>query len=131
MNDINVVPYIDVMLVLLVIFMVTAPMMQQGTINLPSVGATTDRELAAKPLRVEIDGSGQLKLIVDGTSSAAADNAALVAAIQGQLAATPDRPVVIAADKDVKYEVVMQTMDALRRAQVPRVGLLVEQKPGQ
>ncbi|UXY15642.1 protein TolR [Chitiniphilus purpureus] len=131
MNEINVVPYIDVMLVLLVIFMVTAPMMQQGTINLPTVGAATDREVRDRPLRVQIDGEGQFKLIDDGgASQSAPDATALATLVTARLAERPDRPVVIAADKGVKYELVMSVMDALKQARVARVGLLVEQRSG-
>ncbi len=131
MNQINVVPYIDVMLVLLVIFMVTAPMMQQGTIALPTVGATTDREVRAQPLRVEIDANGAMKLIDSGNiSESAADAPALAELVKARLASDPERPVVIAADKGVKYELVMNAMDALKRAQIARVGLLVEQRSG-
>ncbi len=127
MSQINVVPYIDVMLVLLVIFMVAAPMMQQGVVNLPTVGKS-DREVNATPLRVEITADGLLKLIDKTDSRPLADAGALVAAVQEKLAADPERPVVIGADKSVRYELVINAMDALKKANVARVGLQVQAK---
>ncbi len=126
MAQINVVPYIDVMLVLLVIFMVAAPMMQPGLVNLPSVDRA-DRQLSIQPLRVEIDKNGGYSLIDGaGKPQPQADIAALTAAIKVKLEGQADRPVVIAADKAVRYEAVVKTMDALKRQQVQRVGLVVQ-----
>ncbi|AOY01049.1 protein TolR [Jeongeupia sp. USM3] len=128
MNQINVVPYIDVMLVLLVIFMVATPMMQApGVVNLPTVGKS-DQEASVEPLRVEIGVEGELTLSDAGKSETVADAQALVALVQDKLAAKADRPVVIAGDKSVRYETVMATMDALKAANVARVGLLVRPK---
>ncbi|WP_035054729.1 protein TolR [Andreprevotia chitinilytica] len=129
MNQINVVPYIDVMLVLLVIFMVTTPMMQPGVVNLPSV-AKSDHEINAEPLRVEIGADGGIKLSDKGKSESAADAKALVALVQGKLGTGSDRPVVIAADKAVRYEAVINVMDALKQAQIARVGLMVQPSAG-
>jgi biopolymer transport protein TolR len=128
MSQINVVPYIDVMLVLLVIFMVSAPMMQQGVINLPTVGKS-DRTVDAEPLRVNITKEGMFQLSDQHVTEAQADVKALVHAVQEKLRINPQRPVVIAADKSVRYEVVMQAMDGLKQAQIARVGLMVQ--PGQ
>lgn len=125
MSQINVVPYIDVMLVLLVIFMVAAPMMQQGVVNLPTVGKS-DREVNATPLRVEIAADGLLKLVDKSDSRTLPDANALVAAVQEKLVAEPERPVVIGADKSVRYELVINAMDALKKANVARVGLQVQ-----
>ncbi|MDK2122519.1 protein TolR [Parachitinimonas caeni] len=126
MAQINVVPYIDVMLVLLVIFMVAAPMMQPGLVNLPSVDRA-DRQLSIQPLRVEIDKNGGYSLIDGaGKPQPQADIVALTAAIKVKLEGQADRPVVIAADKAVRYEAVVKTMDALKRQQVQRVGLVVQ-----
>lgn len=127
MSQINVVPYIDVMLVLLVIFMVAAPMMQQGVVNLPVVGKS-DREANADPLRVEIAANGLFKLQDRNETRAIADSTALVAAVRETLAGQPERPVVIGADKSVRYELVINAMDALKQANVARVGLLVQPK---
>jgi len=127
MSQINVVPYIDVMLVLLVIFMVAAPMMQQGVVNLPTVGKS-DREVSAAPLRVEIGPDGIYRIYDKGQNESWPNIKGLTAAIQGKLASVPDRPVVIAADKSVRYELVINAMDALKQANVSRVGLLVQAK---
>ena len=128
MSQINVVPYIDVMLVLLVIFMVSAPMMQQGVINLPTVGKS-DRTVDAEPLRVNITKEGMFQLSDQHVTEAQADVKALVHAVQEKLRINPQRPVVIAADKSVRYEIVMQAMDGLKQANIARVGLMVQ--PGQ
>ncbi|MEO7055677.1 MAG: ExbD/TolR family protein [Caldimonas sp.] len=124
-NEINMVPFIDVMLVLLIIFMVTAPLITTGVVDLPSVGKSTQRPDHVVELVVGTD--EQLKMRVDGkeaTSLAFADIAARVQAAQAGDAKTP---VVISADKGVKYEVVVRAMDALQRAGVQRVGLSVKQ----
>ncbi|WP_323018415.1 protein TolR [Castellaniella sp.] len=124
-NDINVVPYIDVMLVLLVIFMVTAPMITPGQIELPSVG--TASEVPMQPLEVQIDAQGALsmRLREGGASFRPVDKANLLAEIRA--ASTPDTPVVISADGKVPYESVMQVMDQLRNGGVSKLGLLVNQ----
>src|SRR5690554_1138989 len=124
-NEINVVPYIDVMLVLLVIFMVTAPMITPGIIELPSVGQAN--EVPAKPLEVQIGADGGLALRVRDAGaefeSVAPD--ALVSAVQSRI--TVDTPVVIAADGKVPYDNVVKIMDQLRRNGITRLGLLVDQ----
>ena len=130
MNQINVVPYIDVMLVLLVIFMVTAPLVNPGVVDLPSVGKAAQPPVA--PMEVVIRGDGSL-LLRDrdkGGDERRVTNAELVAVLQKRQATNPDQPVVIAADKDVRYEAVMKVMDELQRANVKRVGLLVKPTGG-
>ncbi|MGB3836950.1 protein TolR [Castellaniella sp.] len=124
-NDINVVPYIDVMLVLLVIFMVTAPMITPGQIELPSVG--TASEVPLQPIEVQIDEKGELsmRLREGGASFRPVDKANLLAEVSA--AATPDTPVVISADGKVPYETVMQVMDQLRSGGVSKLGLIVNQ----
>jgi biopolymer transport protein TolR len=125
MNEINVVPYIDVMLVLLVIFMVTAPMMTPGVLDLPSVAKAN---IAQQEPPVEINIQADSSISVRDTKSGSKQNLNLsevANAVQGLISNT-ERPVVIAADKSVKYEVVMQVMDELQRAAIPRVGLLVK-----
>jgi biopolymer transport protein TolR len=126
MNQINVVPYIDVMLVLLVIFMVTAPMVNPGVVDLPSLGKSA--QPPATPLEVVIRSDATLLLRErdKGGSERRVTNAELIAVLQKLQAANPDQPVVIAADKDVRYEAVMKVMDELQRANVKRVGLLVK-----
>ncbi|WP_322997712.1 protein TolR [Castellaniella sp.] len=128
-NDINVVPYIDVMLVLLVIFMVTAPMITPGQIELPSVGTASD--VPVQPIEVQIDAQGALsmRLREGGASFRPVDKANLLAEVRA--AATPETPVVISADGKVPYESVMQVMDQLRNGGVAKLGLLVNQNaPG-
>lgn len=124
-NEINVVPYIDVMLVLLVIFMVTAPMITPGLIELPSVGQAT--EIPAQPLEVQIgeDGAVAVRMREGGAEFEAIGTDDLVPEIQSRI--QPDTPVVIAADGRVPYETVVKIMDELRTSGISRLGLLVDQ----
>ncbi|GGP25736.1 protein TolR [Silvimonas amylolytica] len=124
MNQINVVPYIDVMLVLLVIFMVTTPMMQSGVVNLPSVGKA-DKQMDVAPVFVEINADGSIKVNDKGNTETTPDVKGLADMVKAHLGANADRPVVIAADKSVRYEAVMNAMDALKQAGIARVGLKV------
>ena len=123
-SEINMVPFIDVMLVLLIIFMVTAPLITTGVVDLPSVGKSSKRPDHVVELVV---GSGDLvKLRIDGKDGAPVamrDVAAKVKELQGGDANTP---VVISADKNVKYETVVKVMDTLQRSGVQRVGLSVK-----
>ena len=124
-NEINVVPYIDVMLVLLVIFMVTAPMITPGLIELPTVGRAA--EVPSEPLEVQIDDKGSLSLRSRSAGSEFQPVAAeaLVDTVRSRI--TADTPVVIAADGKVPYEKVMEVMDKLRSSGIARLGLLVDQ----
>ena len=124
-NEINVVPYIDVMLVLLVIFMVTAPMITPGIIELPSVGRASDVPL--KPVEVQIDESGamSMRLRDSGNEFESVTEENLVSQVRSLI--TPDTPVVISADGRVPYETVMKIMDQLRSNGISRLGLLVDQ----
>jgi biopolymer transport protein TolR len=126
MNQINVVPYLDVMLVLLVIFMVTAPLTNPGQIELPSVG----QSLTAPSLPIEVTIRADRTLAVRDRSRGGPERelsrAELVKFIQGLQSTSPDRPVVIAADKAVRYEAVLDVMDLLQQNQVKRVGLLAK-----
>ena len=127
MNQINVVPYIDVMLVLLVIFMVTAPLVNPGVVDLPSVGKSAQPPVA--PLEVVIRADATLLLrdrAKGGGDERRVTNAELVAVLKKRQAGNADQPVVISADKDVRYEAVMKVMDELQRANVKRVGLMVK-----
>ena len=131
MNEINMVPFIDVMLVLLIIFMVTAPLITPSQIELPTVG-----QAARQPdrfVQVLVDANGQLQ-VKDGSSQAAAEPVrpdALVARVQAlvgpPVAGQAPVPVIISADKAVRYEAVVDAMDRLQRAGVARVGLSVQQ----
>ena len=127
MNQINVVPYIDVMLVLLVIFMVTAPLVNPGVVDLPSVGKSAQPPVA--PLEVVI--RADATLLLRDRSKAGSDerrvtNAELVAVLKMRQAGNADQPVVISADKDVRYEAVLDVMDMMQQNQVKKVGLLVK-----
>jgi len=131
MNQINVVPYIDVMLVLLVIFMVTAPLMNPGVIDLPTIGKASAPP--AQPIEISIRASGALSYIDRDLSNAERplkDRDELLKVIKSKQAKKPDQPVVISADKDVKYEAVMQVMDLLQQNRVKRVGLLAKPRAG-
>lgn len=127
-NEINVVPYIDVMLVLLVIFMVTTPMMQTGTIDLPTVGKA--QQTPATPIEIMIKADRQLAVREAGRKNAERPlgRDELVKYVKAAQQKEPNRPVVIAGDKNVKYEAVLDVMDELQRAEVARVGLLVQPK---
>ncbi|MFT4065366.1 protein TolR [Paraburkholderia sp.] len=129
MADINVVPYIDVMLVLLVIFMVTAPLVAPSIVNLPTVGAAAPQQ-QTPPVIVNIraDGNMSIKYKDDAGTQQQEDmtKADLKGFIADRAQSHPDQPVVIAADKTVKYEAVMNVMSELKAQGVKRVGLLVK-----
>ena len=126
MNEINVVPYIDVMLVLLVIFMVTAPLVVPGQIELPSVARTSNAP--ALPIEIIIGVDGALRLRERGAAQVdkPVDRAEAVGYARARQTAKPDTPVVISADRNVKYEVVLGVMDELQKADVKRIGLSVK-----
>lgn len=128
MNEINVVPYIDVMLVLLVIFMVTAPMPPAGSVNLPSVGKSAQPPTAPLEVIVKADASLALRDRASDSAEQTVTRAELSAHIKQLQIKNPQQPVLIAGDKDVKYEAVLSVMDELQRQQIERIGLLV--KPG-
>ena len=124
MNQINVVPYIDVMLVLLVIFMVTAPMMTPGQVDLPSIGKAS--QVKVVPLQIVVDKNGDLTLRdQDGKADRTVKRDELITLIKERQSRNPEQAVVIAADKGVLYEKVVEVMDTLQRNDVQRVGLLV------
>ena len=124
-NEINVVPYIDVMLVLLVIFMVTAPMMTTASIDVPSVGKAA--QAPAEALQVNIRADQSLTLTVPGKSEGRnLSRSELSQAILDAQSKNSEQPVLIVGDKNVKYEAVLSVMDELQRQQVKRIGLLVQ-----
>ncbi len=125
MNEINMVPFIDVMLVLLIIFMVTAPLITTGVVDLPSVGKSAQRP--NRVVEVIVGGDEKLRLRVDAAEPEAVLLAALPARVRDKQAGDAEVPVVISADKGVRYEVVVRVMDSLQRAGVRRVGLSVKQ----
>ena len=122
-NEINMVPFIDVMLVLLIIFMVTAPLITPGTINVPSAGKSS--KAPDKRVDVQIDSEGKLSLAGEVKRAGVTDKEA-VAAIKDLLADNPELPVMIAADSELRYQQVMAMMKLLREAGVQRVGLSVK-----
>jgi biopolymer transport protein TolR len=132
-NEINMVPFIDVMLVLLIIFMVTAPLITPSVVDLPSVGKAAKQPDQVIELVIGKDEALELKLqgktsqvSVESTSLAIKDVATAVKAAIGSQANTA---VVISADRSVKYETVVKVMDTLQRAGVQRVGLSVQLAP--
>jgi biopolymer transport protein TolR len=132
MADINVVPYIDVMLVLLVIFMVTAPLVAPSVINLPTVGnAAPQAQTPPVIVNVKPDGTMTVKYKDEGgggTQEMPMTMADLDRFVAQRATTHPDQPVVIGADKTVQYEIVMNVMSNLKANGVKRVGLLVKPK---
>ena len=128
MAEINVVPYIDVMLVLLIIFMVTAPLITPSMIALPKVGKAPSQPQNPVQILISKDETVQIKIKTDSVPSnvrnVAADIARLEPAVKAEGAQAV--PVVISADKSIKYETVVQVMDNLQKAGVSRVGLSVQ-----
>ncbi|MBB6562985.1 biopolymer transport protein TolR [Acidovorax soli] len=125
-NEINMVPFIDVMLVLLIIFMVTAPMLTPGLIDVPKVGKGTKPPKVFAQVIVNKDGSLQLKT-PEATRSMSQREIGDAAARWQKDQTNKETAVVISADKGVQYESVVKAMDALQRAGVQRVGLSVKQ----
>ena len=127
--QINVVPMIDVMLVLLVIFMVTAPFINPGQVDLPSVSKTA--QTPSQPLEIIIKESGEyvLRDRSAGGNERRVSKSKLASEIAAIHRAHPDQPVVIAADKSVRYEEVMNTMSLLQNSQISRIGLLARPAP--
>lgn len=126
MSQINVVPYIDVMLVLLVIFMVTAPMINPGQVDLPSVGQNLAQ--SQDPVQVILHQDGRLSVLDSrqGGGEQSITHDRLVERMLALRQSQPDRPVVIAADRSVRYDEVMQIMDLLKKANIQRIGLLAK-----
>jgi biopolymer transport protein TolR len=128
MNEINMVPFIDVMLVLLIIFMVTAPLITTGVVDLPTVGAA--RQAENRVIEVIVDKDESLRVRVRGTDGTEAQPVTLrllAARVRTLQAGQDTTPVVISADRQVKYDAVMGAMRALQDAGVARVGLSVSQ----
>ena len=123
-NQINVVPYIDVMLVLLVIFMVTAPLVAPGEIELPSVGSKLT--VPVQPLQVTIQAKNVLFLDDQATKSGRVrlSKDELVARVLAKQQPGQEQPVVIAADGKASYQDVLDILDLLQRSGVKKVGLL-------
>lgn len=133
MGEINVVPYIDVMLVLLIIFMITAPLLTQGVkVNLPKAHAEPLPTNQAKdPVVLSVDEQGRLFLNIAADPRAALDPDAVLAQVTSAMREDPDRAVVVKADKSVSYGVVMQAMVLLQRAGANKVGMATDPLPPQ
>jgi len=125
MSEINMVPFIDVMLVLLIIFMVSAPLITTGIVDLPSVGKAQQR--APHVIEIVVGVDERLKVRVDQGDTSAIALTQLAARVRELQSGDASTPVVIAADRNVKYEQVVKVMDVLQRAGVQRVGLSVKQ----
>ena len=126
MHEINVVPYVDVTLVLLVIFMVTAPLVTPGVIDLPSVGKASAPRIA--PIEIVIAEDRSVTLRERDAAGKFLGEKPVARGEIAKLIKDPKTPVLIAGDKNVKYEAVLQLMDELHAQGVERVGLQV--KPG-
>ncbi len=124
--EINMVPFIDVMLVLLIIFMVTAPMITPSMVDLPSVGKAAKQP--DKVVQVVIQKDERLELVSDGKTNSANLNT-VADSVKGLVGASDNTAVVISADRTVKYETVVKVMDSLQRAGIARVGLSVQLAP--
>ena len=129
MSEINVVPYIDVMLVLLIIFMVAAPLINPGQIDLPQSGQKLQPAVA--PLEVRVRPNGELSLVDRNTSNdeIRVGRQQLIALVRDAQRAHPEQAVVISGDRNARYDDVLQVLDVLQRNQVKRVGLLARPAP--
>ncbi|MCV2885546.1 protein TolR [Aestuariibacter sp. AA17] len=126
-SEINVVPYIDVMLVLLIIFMVTAPLVTQGVkVDLPKADAQPLAEETKPPIIASVNASGEYFLNVGESQDSPLDPVDLATIVAAQLKLEPTTPVVVKGDGTVPYNNVVQLMVLLQRAGVPSVGLMTD-----
>ena len=125
-NQMNVVPYIDVMLVLLIIFMVTAPMFVPGVINLPSVGKAA--QLTVEPVQIVISKDGNYSVVQKNQTYQVSGLNNLVSKVQSLV--INDTPVVVSADKETKYDYVINVVDKLYSVGLKKVALVVKAKNG-
>ena len=128
MSQINVVPYIDVMLVLLVIFLSTAPLMNPGQIDLPSVGKSLAPPIAPLVVVIKKDATLALRDLSKNDQEQEMSRTELVAWLKQKQEQNAEQSVVISADKNVRYEEVINVMDVLQQQQIRKVGLLVQTK---
>jgi len=125
--EINVVPYIDVMLVLLVIFMITAPLLTQGVkVELPQAASESIDTEVQEPLVVTVDQEGFYYLNVGEDEQTPIDSEMLVNKVSTVLRLKPDTPIMVRGDKAVVYGAVVTVMSLLQRAGAPSVGLITE-----
>lgn len=126
-SEINVVPYIDVTLVLLIIFMVTAPMIVTGAIDLPRVGQSAQEPPVAIEVIIRKDGSHSIRRREQGAIEQQVAKAELARSVKG-LAPAADTPIIVMAEREVRYELVAQALSSLQSAGVGKVGLAVRQQ---
>ena len=128
MGEINVVPYIDVMLVLLVIFMVTAPLLTQGIeVELPKAGAEPIDSAADKlPLILSVDEAGNLYLSVGDDEDEPVDAQRIVASVRAVLKNSPETPILVKADRSVEYGYVVGAMVLLQQGGAENVGFVTD-----
>ncbi|WIT11003.1 protein TolR [Paucibacter sediminis] len=126
-NEINMVPFIDVMLVLLIIFMVSAPLITTGLVDLPSVGKS--RQQPEHVIHVIVGADEKLKLKLDKEEPQSVQLKQLAERVKTAQGSDSNTPVVISADRSVKYEAVVKAMDVLQSAGIARVGLAVRNGP--
>ncbi|MCP4471520.1 MAG: protein TolR [Gammaproteobacteria bacterium] len=125
--DINVVPYIDVMLVLLIIFMVTAPLLKQGVdVDLPTAPANPLDSNSPEPIIISVDRNGLMYLSIAPDPEAQIDANALVKQVKSALQQDPKRPVMVRGDADGPYQSVVTTLVLLQQADVGSVGLVTD-----
>ncbi|MBS0395538.1 MAG: protein TolR [Proteobacteria bacterium] len=130
MGEINVVPYIDVMLVLLIIFMVTAPLLTQGVqVHLPKAGATPLPDPKREPIVVSLDRAGRAYVNLGDDKSRAVDEATLAARVRTVLGRDRETPVLLKADEALAYGRVVRTMVLLQQAGATRVGFVTDPLP--
>jgi len=127
MAEINVVPYIDVMLVLLIIFMITAPLLQQGVeIDLPQAAANPLPPEQQEPVVVSVDKKGEFYLDIGDRPDKPIDAQLLVNRVAAVRQLKPNIPVLVRGDRDVDYGRIVDVMVLLQRAGIDKVGLMTE-----
>jgi biopolymer transport protein TolR len=127
MSQINVVPYIDVMLVLLVIFMITAPLLNAGVeVNLPQADAEPLQDADQEPLIVSVDAQGKYYLNVGEDTEQPVDGETLTARVAAVIRQQPKKPVLVRGDSDVDYGKVIGAMVLLQTAGASGVGLVTQ-----
>jgi biopolymer transport protein TolR len=125
--DINVVPYIDVMLVLLIIFMATAPLVVQGVkVALPQAQAQALPEAAKIPLIASVKADGSYYLTVGDSPEQALSQQELADLVAAHLLLEPETPIMVKGDREVPYDYVLQLMVTLQGAGAPSVGLMTD-----
>jgi biopolymer transport protein TolR len=123
-SEINMVPFIDVMLVLLIIFMVSAPLITTGVVDLPSIGKS--KQQPKKVIEIVVSKDESLRMRIDSKDAPAITIKTLAERVAKAQDGDAQAPVVISADKSVKYEAVVRVMDILQKAGIQRVGLSVK-----